>query len=419
MAVKGKKRILQGFPFNSVRQARHYFLEWYEDSRANYWLKRQSKKKNNPNTPIQVAFVVQMPEIWDKEEPVYSAMSGDPRFSVSVLVVPPYNQISKTIETDYKNNYFLKAYPEAVRAYENGSWQALDKNYDYVFYQRPYDLYLPLPLQSRTVVKQAKCCYIPYGYTGADVFNEGSTNKAFFRNLYFGFAESAYMAKVFNNRYQDNKERELHKIAFLGFPALIPYFDFEPTSEYRKILWTPRWSYTPKIGGSHFLEYKDTIISLKKQSQELIITFRPHPLLFGEMISCSRMSEQEVNAYLEQLSQNNIVYDKGHPIYETLQKTDILITDYSSIVIQFFVTGRPIIFCESDIVLNDDFNMLSEGMYVVHNKAELIAAVQKLSNGEDPLCIKRQKIIAKLLEEHKDATNKIIEAIYKDYLDGC
>ena len=417
MTGQSKKLIFQGKAFNAVRRIHHVFLERYEDGRANYWLKKQKKK--NTGEPIHVAFIVQMPEIWDKEEPVYSAMSVDPRFSVSMLVVPAYNQIHKTIETEYGDNYFLNMYPEAIRTYENGRWQALGKEYDYVFYQRPYDQFLPIGLQSRNVVKLAKCCYIPYGYTGADVFNEGSTNKEFFRNLYFGFAESAYMARVFERRYQGKKGRELHKIAFLGFPSLVPYFDLKPTNEYRRILWTPRWSYAPKAGGSHFLEYKDSILNLKNQSPELTLTFRPHPLLFGELISTSRMSDREIEDYLKQLSQNNIAYDNGHPIYETIQNTDILITDYSSIIIQFFITGKPIVFCESDIVLYDDFKMLSDGMYVVHNEEELITTVQMLVEGEDPLYMKRQKIIDRLSEEHKDATDNIIETIYKDYCDCC
>ena len=63
--------------------------------------------------------------------------------------------------------------------------------------------------------------------------------------------------------------------------------------------------------------------------------------------------------------------------------------------------------------------MLSEGMYVVHNEEELITTVQMLVEGEDPLYMKRQKIIDRLSEEHKDATDNIIETIYKDYCDCC
>lgn len=419
MIVRRKELRMQGHYLNSIQRKLHELVGVYKDIRADYYLKKQIKKKNNPNHSIQVAFIVQMPEIWDKEEPVYAAMSEDPRFSVSIIVVPPYNQESKLTETGYENNYFLEKYPGAIKAYQNGRWHAPDKSYDYVFYQRPYDHYLPVPLQSRTVVKLAKCCYIPYGYTGSDAFNEGSTNKTFFRNLYFGFAESAHMARVFKKRYRSGKEKGLHKICFCGFPALAPYFALKPTNEYQRILWTPRWSYAPKIGGSHFLEYKNTIITLKKQTQKLEIKFRPHPLLFGEILSSSKMSRQEVDIYLKKLAQNDIEYDRGQPIFETLQNTDVLITDYSSIIIQFFVTGRPIVFCESDIILNDDFVELLEGMYVAHNEEELIEIVRNLSNGIDPLAKKRKKIISMLFEEHKNATQKIIETVYRDFQDGC
>lgn len=419
MKIEWNKYLLKEVPQNAVRHVFHETKERYEDLRSAYYLKKNSEKKNDPNRQIRVAFIVQMSEIWDKEEPVYSAMKEDPRFSVTMIVVPPYDQVYQRIEADYGNNFFLINYPEAIKAYQNGKWLKIDDENDYVFFQRPYDQYLPKHLRSQALVKLTKCCYIPYGYTGSDIFNEGSTDKTFFRNLYLGCAESAHMAQVFKKRYRVKEERTLHKICFCGFPALTPYFNLKPTNEFRRILWTPRWSYAPKLGGSHFLEYKETIINLKKQSSGLEVTFRPHPLLFGEMISNALMSKQKIDIYLGQLEQNGIVYDTGCPIYETLRNTDILITDYSSIIIQFFITGRPIVYCESDIVLNDDFNRLTEGMYVVRNEEELISAVKSLSNGIDPLCMRRQKIIAELLKEHEDATSRIIETVLKDYQDNC
>ena len=72
MTGQSKKLIFQGKAFNAVRRIHHVFLERYEDGRANYWLKKQKKK--NTGEPIHVAFIVQMPEIWDKEE--YYGMGG-------------------------------------------------------------------------------------------------------------------------------------------------------------------------------------------------------------------------------------------------------------------------------------------------------------------------------------------------------
>ena len=403
----------------AVRHLLRESKEQYEDLRSNHYLKMVTKEKKDLKKQVNIAFIVQMSEIWDKEEPVYAAIKEDPRFSATMIVVPPYDQINQSVETDYTNNYFLANYPEAIKAYQNNSWIAIDNHYDYVFYQRPYDHYLPMPLRSRTAVKVTKCCYIPYGYTGSDAFNGGSTNRIFFRNLYLGFPESAHMAQAFKKRYRGKEARSLHKICFCGFPALTPYFNLKPTNECRRILWTPRWSYAPQIGGSHFLEYKETIINFKKESPEVGVTFRPHPLLFGEMVSSALMSKQEVNVFLEYIAKNGITYDNGCPIFETLQNTDILITDYSSVIIQFFLTGRPIVYCESDIVLNDDFKRLAEGMYIVHNEEELIVAMKSLSKGIDPLRARRQKIIAELRKEHEDATSRIIETVLKDYQDSC
>ena len=68
MTGQSKKLIFQGKAFNAVRRIHHVFLERYEDGRANYWLKKQKKK--NTGEPIHVAFIVQMTEIWDKEDSI-------------------------------------------------------------------------------------------------------------------------------------------------------------------------------------------------------------------------------------------------------------------------------------------------------------------------------------------------------------
>ena len=184
-------------------------------------------------------------------------------------------------------------------------------------------------------------------------------------------------------------------------------------------MWTPRWSYDSKVGGSHFLEYKDIIIRLKGFYPEIILTFRPHPLLFEELIAKSLMKKEDIESYLIVLKQNNIKYDWGAPVFDTFKGTDVLITDYSSMIIQFFITGRPVIYCDSsNIQLNDEFKKLAEGMYVAKCEKDIFYYMQKLQNGEDYLFDKRQEIIQNNLKTHENATENIVNWLEKDYYSG-
>lgn len=49
------------------------------------------------------------------------------------------------------------------------------------------------------------------------------------------------------------------------------------------VLWTPRWSTDPYIGGSNFFNYKDIMTRLVKQNKNILFIFRPHPLMFENL----------------------------------------------------------------------------------------------------------------------------------------
>ena len=397
---------------NTVRNVARYLLNGYKNSQTFFYLK-QLNKKHTDDEKIRVGFIAQMPEIWDKEEPVFEQMRRNQLFQVSLIVVPAYDMINKKVGTDYEGNYFIKNYESnVIKAYNNGRWIDITNKFDYLFYQRPYDHYLPAVLQSAVTVKHAKCCYIPYGFSGSNVFDAGNTNKSFFRNMYFSFLESDHMVELLKAQFPYTVK--LHHIENLGYPALAPYYCINPTNKVSTILWTPRWSFDIRIGGSTFIENRDLLFELRKEGIGEKLVFRPHPLLLGELISKKIMTEEEVDKYLYDMNNNGIIYDKGRPIYNAFIDADVLITDYSSVIIQYFLTGRPIIYCESGIELNDEFNMLKEGFYTAHNKAEVMLFIETLKRGEDPLAEKRREIKEKRLRNHSRSAELIVDRILID-----
>lgn len=379
------------------------------------------RKKEHVDSKIKVAFIVQMPEIWDKESPIYEAMLADPTFEPVLVAVPPcYNPENTTINTEYgDSNYFIKKYPSCIRAYDKGSWISLkDFNFDYVFLQRPYDHYLPDGFRSYDLVRFTKVCYIPYGFVGADVFNGLNSNKAFFRNIYFAFLESEYMVDVLSKKFRTKSERNNHKILNAGYPALIPYFSFDKIKDIHTLMWTPRWSFDPVFGGSNFLNYKDCFIETAKKHPEFRFIFRPHPLMFGEILNKGYMAQKEIDDYIGELESLGVVYDKNTPLVESLKRVDVLITDFSTIIIQFFLTGRPIVYCESSIEMNKTYQKMKKGMYIVKSKEDFINSISNLSLTRDYLKPIRDEIINKISGQHLNSINYIISTIKKDFKEG-
>ena len=50
-----------------------------------------TKEKKDLKKQVNIAFIVQMSEIWDKEEPVYQAMKENHYFSADIIVVPKFD----------------------------------------------------------------------------------------------------------------------------------------------------------------------------------------------------------------------------------------------------------------------------------------------------------------------------------------
>mgnify|MGYP006898305653 CR=1 FL=1 len=67
------------------------------------------------------------------------------------------------------------------------------EGYDYIFYQDPYNEHMPPTLRSDNVVRFAKICYVPYGFVGSNDLSHIVTNKAFFRNVTYGFFMLFYL----------------------------------------------------------------------------------------------------------------------------------------------------------------------------------------------------------------------------------
>lgn len=368
--------------------------------------------------PIKVGFIMQLPGIWDKVQPVFEAMIDDDRFAPLGIVVPGYEGYDIGVRPfgawGQEWKYFHELYPNQVIDAVDEQKNILDLRalkLDYVFYQRPYEILLPAGLRAQYVKQFARVCYVPYGAFGAKVFENFSLrNGDFFSSIYYYFAPSEHLGKLIMQYFTQAK------VKVLGYPSFEKFLaDNENSHEIRKnkrILWTPRWSYDPVIGGSHFLEYKDELISFKQAHTQLPMKVRPHPLMQGELINKGVISESEWEAYQEALKLNDIVYDSEKTVNAALHEADILLTDFSTIMPMFFMMDKPIIYCPApNIELNADYERMIPGLYTAENWEDIEVLLKFLGQGMDIKKLKRKEIIGGLLREHIGATERILNCL--------
>ena len=132
--------------------------------------------------PVRVAFLAQVPSCWNKLQSVFEAMQKDPRFAPFILVIP--DDVSKAGGDAL--SYFRGLYGEdVIEALEGDRYYDLRAaSPEYVFYQRPYDHYLPAQYRTGTVSAYAKPCYVTYGFEIFGGIEDVVLSKIFMRNIY-------------------------------------------------------------------------------------------------------------------------------------------------------------------------------------------------------------------------------------------
>lgn len=377
------------------------------------------------NDKIKVGFICQYIPAWNKLLPVYNKLKSDSRFEVYLLCVP--NRIEdgrlvspESLENDTYEYYCQKGYEAVNTLIGKDTWLDLkEMKLDYIFYTRPYNSFMPAEYSSKAVSKYSKICVLLYAMTLAE--NEWNTalNRDFFRHVYLYFAEIASGVKVNKKHYPVTHALGLRKSVYHGMPAIEQFmeakdektkvWDFSE-NEFRA-MWTPRWTTDLSLGGTNFFLYKDALLDFAKEHGDISFLFRPHPLAFANFIKTGEMSEDEVAKYKQNISElPNVCLDIEKEYVATMWNSSVLVSDFSGVIPEYFVTGKPIIYCETNMILQptEDFTKIISGCYCVKNEEELFHWLMELKSGNDPLYEKRQLIIEELFGEKLNHASDMI-----------
>ena len=369
---------------------------------------------------VKVYFIAQYKAGLDKFASVVDEMKSDKKLNVKVLVFPEnINNVQSNDDFAFWKKRFGNIAIDALL--ENNKWFDLKKKSpDYVFIQRPYDHYLPCEYSTDELKKYTKLCYIPYGYSLADL-HDVILPKSFLEKLYFFFGENDEECKYAENMVQDKV-----KIKSLGYPSLnkeirsISLNDSKSLGRKKKelkVIWTPRWTTEKSLFTTTFFTNRDSIVRYFKKNEELNLIFRPHPLMFKNFIEKKLMTKKEVKNYLASFNQKNMIYDQQSEYLETFKDSDILITDFSSIIIEYFVLGKPIILCDKDSHrYSGIMKKIDKVCYHAVEWNEIEKIIKQIKEGKDKLKNKRDELLKQIIDCNKEDSAKLItECIKQDF----
>jgi len=383
--------------------------------------------------PIRVGFLCQYIPAWTKVEDLYRMMQEDPRFEPYLICIPfgiHNNRLDnpESLNNDAYDYCIQHGYPEAINALVGKEkWLELKTlELSYIFYSRPYNVLLPAEYTSQQVSRYSRVCLIMYGIEISEETTQIALNREFMSHVYYYFSDFQSMQQKNIQKNWFLHKAGLQKTKCVGYPMIerivklqhtkSPSWDFSENSF--RVLWTPRWITDPKVGGTNFFAYYKEFIEYAKNDSTVDFLVRPHPLAFSHFQEIGKMSAEEIAEYKHICDiLPNVAIDQEQGYGATFWGSSVLVSDISSIMLEYFATEKPLIFCDSNMELSLASHVMRmlEGCYVVHNKEELFQCLRNLKNGEDPLLEKRVEISRELFGINKTGIcERIIDELAVD-----
>lgn len=399
---------------------------------ANTSIDNRFRMKKINKEKINVVFVCHRPSVWESLHTVYNAFSTDPDFDVKIVAIPnkkelPGKKLNHEIYESEGAELFWQEYG-CINGYdyESKKWYDLRQlNPDYVFFQQPYNVTRCELYKSWFVSKYAKIVFVPYGFqiVGRDVF-ESVNPMDFMNNVSFYFTTDKYHYMDVSDWLRKNDDINT-KVITTGFPRF-DLFDetinrdsgiwkFKGDNRKFRILWTPRWCVNE--GTCTFFEYKENILNFaRKNINNIEIIFRPHPQAFQEWRTIGVMTETEEIQFRNECKECGITIDENGEYFSVITSTDCFVTDITSLMAEYLLTEKPIIYCHKKDYFTEMGEKLSKGYYYTQSWDEVEKYIKMLMTDDDPLREKRCELARNFKNKEISAADIIHDVIKSDFM---
>ncbi len=315
-------------------------------------IKYQVNKKTN------IVFMPYNASMWNSLESIWKVANNDETCNCYVVPIPYYKLVS-TSDGDtnaiftYEGNMLPKYVP--IVDYKNFDLQDLNPNIIYVHNQYD-DCNNATRVESKFFSYNLKkytdmLVYVTYGILG--------TYPVSFYKSFYSFIGTRDFDKVIVQspafeliaEYSGVDKSKLLSLGSPKFDALVNSLENQQVSEYyinkfkdkTVLLWTTNLMKVIN-GRDNVLDEIEEVFKLIENNSKYGLIYRPHPL---ELIYIKSKAPECFERYNNLLNYAkiipNIVIDTTPSYYEAFKISDALISDRSSVLIEYMATGKPVL----------------------------------------------------------------------------
>lgn len=299
-------------------------------------------KKLKNKSVLKVVFYIYDSCKW-KCQTIYDEMLKNPRFEPVIIV-------TKNSATNLENPSF-QTKEEVLATYEFFKSKGMnvelgfdfDKNKhipfekfnpDIIIYQHPW--YVETSQGPVVCSKFALTAYVPYDIPTTVLPSE-------YNLRFYQYVENFY---VFNNElkefYAPRMDNNGTNLKAVGAPSLDVLTEQKNQKNY--VIYAPHWTinHSNTIAYGTFAQNGKFILHYAKKHPEYKWVFKPHPMLKKAIIDNKFMTHDEVEKYYSDWENfGKACFDGDY--FDIFNDSKLMITDCSTFLIEYLVTGNPII----------------------------------------------------------------------------
>lgn len=379
---------------------------------------------------IKVAFLV----IFDSVFPsiaVFEEMLKDDLYDPYIVVIPDISRGEKHLcETFNRTLCALseKYHQRVIAGYnnENKTFYELYDDYKIVFFSNPYKHQVnPNHYIDYFLNKDVVTAYIDYGFPAVKYAGVVFSTD-FYSKLWVSFIDS----DITKEMLKEHQLIQARNAVVMGYSKMdqLDKVKLRTDRIRKKIIICPHHTvmHWRALDISNFEKYKTLFLRIAKDFPEVDFVFRPHPLLFTNLINNRKWKQQDVDSFIEELTSSpNMELDQSGEYFDLFMNSDAMLHDCSSFIGEYLFTEKPCCYMlKSPEQIKETFSELGqaclENYYHAYSEEEIYDFINKVVVSGDDIMKEQREAFAKtvLKKYYPDSSKKIVEYFTKELIDN-
>lgn len=315
------------------------------------------------------------------------------KYSPKIVICPDVARGTENLKKTYKvtKNFFIKKYGEEyiIDGYDEvtDEFKDVSDQFDVIYCANPYDAMVnKFHSIAYLSTKNVLPIYINYGFS-ISKWHFKSVERSLELSLFYKyFADTTYTLTEIK-KYNLNKGKNVVLSGYAKMDDLKTVQ--EKKSSKLRILLSPHHTIkgiNSDLQLSNFIEYSDLILKLADMYPDIEFVFRPHPLLFTNLINGGIWSQNQVDDYVKKIKDKGIEYSIVGDYLHLFSECDAIIHDCGSFMVEWLYTGKPCCYVvENEKKLRKQLCLLGNKAldfhFLAHSENEIIKFIDNLKNG--------------------------------------